>query len=212
MPLRFGLVYDFRNPAQWEKPWPEVYAALLDQIAFAERLGFDSIWLTEHHLAGDGYAPSPVPLMAAIAARTTRVEISTDIMILPLYHPVRLAEDLATIDILSDGRVMAGFGMGYRDAEYELFGQARRQRVRRTEEGIEVLRRSWADGPANFEGRFFQLRDANVMPNRSSGPIRPSGSALPPTRQPGGPPDWACIFFPRAIGGPPMIHGWTNSG
>jgi probable F420-dependent oxidoreductase len=164
MPLRFGLAYDFRNPAQWQEPWPEVYAALLDQIEFAEELGFDSIWITEHHLADDGYTPSPVTLLAAIAARTKRVELSTDILILPLYHPVRLAEDLATVDILSNGRAMAGIGMGYRDAEYEAFGQTRKQRVRRTEEGIEVMRRAWADGPANFEGRYFNLRDANVMP------------------------------------------------
>ena len=68
--MRFGLVYDFRNPMQWRKPWPEVYQALLDQIVFAEELGYDSIWLTEHHFVEDGYTPSPVPLMAAIAART----------------------------------------------------------------------------------------------------------------------------------------------
>ena len=173
MTLRFGLAYDFRNPSQWEQPWPELYASLLEQIEYAEQLGFDSIWLTEHHFAEDAYTPAPVTLMAAIAARTRRVEISTDILILPLYHPVRLAEELATVDILSNGRVMAGIGMGYRGAEYEAFGQTRKQRVRRTEEGIEVLRRAWADEPATFEGRYFQLRNHNVTPKPVQKPHPP---------------------------------------
>ena len=64
MTLRFGLAYDFRNPGQWQRPWPEVYADILDQIAYAETLGYDSIWLTEHHFVEDGYTPAPVPLMA----------------------------------------------------------------------------------------------------------------------------------------------------
>jgi len=157
--MRFGLVYDFRNPAQWRKPWAEVYASLMDQIAFADELGFDSIWLTEHHFVEDGYTPSPVPLMAAIAARTKRVQISTDILILPLYHPVKLAEDIATVDVLSNGRAMLGVGSGYRDAEFAAFGTSRKERASRMEEGVAVLRGCWADGPFSFAGRHFRVTE-----------------------------------------------------
>lgn len=164
MAVRFGLVYDFRNPAQWQRPWPELFAALLDQIAYAEELGFDAIWITEHHFVDDGYTPSPLTLLAAIAARTKRVQLSTDILLLPLYDALKLAEDAATIDILSNGRLMLGIGMGYRDEEFAAFGTSRRERVRRTEEGIAVLRGAWAPGPFSFHGRHYQIKNVNVIP------------------------------------------------
>ena len=173
MPVRFGLAYDFRNPERWHRPWPELFAALLDQIAFAEELGFDSIWITEHHFVDDGYTPSPMTLLAAIAARTRRVALSTDILLLPLYHAVRLAEDAATVDILSGGRLMLGLGMGYRDEEFAAFGTNRRQRVSRTEEGIEVLRGAWGPGPFTFHGRHYKLDGVNVTPKPVQQPHPP---------------------------------------
>jgi alkanesulfonate monooxygenase SsuD/methylene tetrahydromethanopterin reductase-like flavin-dependent oxidoreductase (luciferase family) len=171
--MRFGLVYDFRNPKAWEKPWPEVYEGLLQQMAFAEDLGFQSIWLTEHHFEEDGYTPSPVPLMAAIAQRTKKVEISTDILILPLYHPLKLAEDIATVDILSNGRVMLGVGSGYRDPEFAAFGTSRRQRAGRMEESIAVLRAAWGEGPFSFHGRYYDFEDVNVFPKPVQKPHPP---------------------------------------
>lgn len=171
--MRFGLVYDFRNPERWRKPWPEVYDGLLRQIAFADELGFDSIWLTEHHFVADGYTPSPVPLMAAIAARTQRVEIGTDILILPLYHPVKLAEDIATIDVISHGRVMLGVGSGYRDEEFAAFGTSRKERGSRMEEGVAVLRGCWGEGPFSFAGRHYQLDTVDVVPKPVQKPHPP---------------------------------------
>jgi len=184
--MRFGLVYDFRNPAQWRKPWAEVYASLLDQIAFADELGFDSIWLTEHHFVADGYTPSPVPLMAAIAARTTRVQISTDILILPLYHPVKLAEDIATIDVLSNGRAMLGVGSGYRDAEFVAFGTSRKERASRMEEGVAVLRGCWTDGPFSFAGQHYRLEGIDPVPKpiqRPHPPLWMAATAAPAARR-----------------------------
>ena len=162
--IRFGLAYDFRNPAQWRRPWAEVYRGILDQIVFAESLGFDAIWLTEHHFVDDGYTPAPVPLMAAIAMVTQRVEIGTDILLLPFYNAVRLAEEVATVDILSGGRAMVGIGMGYREEEYAAFGQTRAQRLRRTTEGIDVLRGAWADEPFSYQGTYYQLDNVDVTP------------------------------------------------
>ena len=116
--------------------------------------------------------------MAAIAARTTRLEIATDILILPLYHAVKLAGDIATVDILSNGRVMPGVGAGYRDEEFAAFGSSRRDRPRRMEEGVAVLRGCWGDGPFSFAGRHYQLDQLDVTPR----PVRkPHGDRRRPT-------------------------------
>ncbi len=173
MAVRFGLVYDFRNPERWQRPWPELFAALLEQIVYAEELGFDSIWITEHHFVEDGYTPAPLTLLTAIAMRTKRVQLSTDILLLPLYNAVRLAEEAATLDILSNGRLMLGFGMGYRDEEFAAFGTSRRERVGRTEEGIAVLRGAWGDGPLSFDGRHYRLENINVTPKPLQRPHPP---------------------------------------
>ena len=102
--ISFGLWYDFRNPAQWRRTDKEVYDATVDQIAWAETIGYDDVWLTEHHFVDDGHAPSPLILAGAIAMRTKKIRIGTSVLLLPLYDPVRVAEDGATIDLLSGGR------------------------------------------------------------------------------------------------------------
>src|ERR1700756_4412128 len=100
--LTFGYLYDFRNPPQWHRPWAELYAETLDVIAETEALGFQGAWLPEHHLANDGYLPSPLVALAAIAARTKTMRIGTGVALGPLHHPVRFAEDAALVDILSN--------------------------------------------------------------------------------------------------------------
>ena len=111
----------------------------------AERCGFDSFFLTEHHQEPSGYFPSPLPLAAAIAARTSRIRIGTGIAILPLYHPTRLAEDCAVIDIISKGRLILGVGQGYQEGDFAAFGLKVSDRVSLFEEGIEILRRAWTE-------------------------------------------------------------------
>ena len=116
--LRFGLWYDFRNPPAWKQDGTELYRAILDQCVRAEELGWDDIWLSEHHFLDDAYTPSMLPLGCAIAARTERVEIGTSVLLLPLHDPVRVAEDAATLDVLSGGRLQLGLGVGYRVEEF----------------------------------------------------------------------------------------------
>ena len=91
--MQFGFMEDFRNPQPWRRPYPELYRALLDQIVRAEELGYDNVWLTEHHFTEDGYNPSLLPTAAAVAARTSRIRIGTFVLLLPFQHPVRVAED-----------------------------------------------------------------------------------------------------------------------
>ena len=97
---------------------PDLYRATLDQIQRVDELGYDSVWLTEHHFVEAGYLPSPLTVSGTIAAVTRRVRIGQDVLLLPHYHPVRLAEDLVVLDNLSGGRMMLGVGMGYVPSEF----------------------------------------------------------------------------------------------
>ncbi len=168
--LSFGLWYDFRNPEPWAVPFESLYRGALDQIADAEQLGFDSVWLTEHHFCDDGYTPSPLVIAAAIAERTNRLRIGTNLMLLPLHNPIRLAEDAATLSLLSGGRFDLGVGMGYRELEFDTFGQSLRNRPSLLEEGVEVIRRAWSGAPIDFAGRRFSYGDVTVHPTPTTVP------------------------------------------
>ena len=115
--LRFGLWYDFRNPPQWQRDNTELYHACFDQIVRAEEAGFDDIWLSEHHFLDDCYSPYMLAIGCAIAARTKKVDIGTSVLLLPRHDPVRVAEDAATLDVISGGRLQLGLGVGYKVEE-----------------------------------------------------------------------------------------------
>ncbi|EEB80257.1 Luciferase-like monooxygenase superfamily protein [marine gamma proteobacterium HTCC2148] len=162
--VNYGLWYDFRNPLRWQQSNEAFYAERLTQIAEAEELGFGSCWLTEHHFCEDGYTPSPLVLAAAIAARTKQMRLGTNLMLLPLHDPVRVAEDVATLSLTSGGRFDLGVGIGYRQLEFDHFGRKLSHRPSLVEEGIEILRRSWSGKPINFSGKRFEVGDLAVTP------------------------------------------------
>ena len=164
MALKFGFLFSLRNPAQWRKPWAQVYRETLDQIVIAEELGFDSVWISEHHGAEDGYCPSVLPVAAAAADRTSRITIGTRLMLLPLHHPLRVAEDAAVVDIISEGRFVLGVAVGYRPQEYPAFGVNRRYRPSLIDEGIEIIRRGWRENDFDFDGKRYQLKGVRVEP------------------------------------------------
>jgi alkanesulfonate monooxygenase SsuD/methylene tetrahydromethanopterin reductase-like flavin-dependent oxidoreductase (luciferase family) len=139
--LTFGYLYDFRNPTQWRRPWGELYAETLDLIALTEQLGFEGVWVPEHHNSEDGYLPSPLSMLGAIAARTKRMKLGTAIALAPLYHPVRFAEDCAVLDILSQGRLEMAVAVGYRRRETDALGVPFNSRGTRTDEFIQIVRR-----------------------------------------------------------------------
>src|SRR4051812_22043076 len=141
--VQFGIWHDFRNPPQWHVPYARLYAENLEQIAWAETLGYESVWVSEHHVTDDGYLPSVFPMLAAIAQRTTTMRLGSSILLGPFQHPIRFDEDVAVLDQLSGGRLEVGLGLGYRAREFELLGVPIAERARRTEELIEVARRVW---------------------------------------------------------------------
>jgi alkanesulfonate monooxygenase SsuD/methylene tetrahydromethanopterin reductase-like flavin-dependent oxidoreductase (luciferase family) len=163
-PIRFGFGIDLRNPEQWYKPFPELYAEHLDFLAFAESLGFEQVWLAEHHGIEDGYLPSPLVVGAAIAARTKKIRISTGVGLLPNYHPVRLAEDMAVLDILSNGRAEFAFGLGYLQHEADAYGFDQKSRGRIADEMLQIIRPLWQGQAVTFDGEFFHLKNARITP------------------------------------------------
>ncbi len=182
--IRFGLLWPFRNPEFARVPWEELYRSHLDLIVDSERLGFDHAWLTEHHFIDDGYSPSVFPIGGAVAARTTQIRIGTFLLLLPLHNPVRVAEDTATVDLLSDGRFDLGVGLGYRRAEFEDQGISPSERAARMDEGLTIVRRLLSDESVTIDGRFTQLRDIRIVP---------------PALQRPHPPIWVGGTVPKAI-------------
>lgn len=182
--MRFGLMYDFRNPRRWYVEPPVFYRAMLDQMVAAETLGFDHVWLTEHHFTDDAYNPASLSLAAAVAALTTRIRIGTFVLLLPFIHPVRAAEDVVLADILSNGRFDLGVGQGYTHDEFNAFCVDRRERAPRLAEGVELMRRLFTEENVTFDGRFTQTRNMTLAPR--------------PVQQPH-PPIWIGARGPKAI-------------
>ncbi len=171
--MNFGVMFPFRNSPQSSIPFPKLYQKHLALTVTAEALGYDTVWLTEHHFVEDGYASSLLPIAAAIAARTKKIRIGTFVLLLPLHNALRVAEDAATVDIISNGRLDLGVGQGYRVDEFTGFQIPRRERGSRLEEGAEVIRRAWTEKKWSFEGRFNTLKDITVIPNVVQKPYPP---------------------------------------
>lgn len=148
-------------------------AEMIAEAQQAERSGFDSFFVTEHHQEPAGYLPSPLPLLAALAARTSSIRLGTGIAILPLYHPTRLAEDCAVIDIISGGRLILGVGQGYQDVDFAAYGLKVSDRVSLFEEGLEVVKRAWTEDRVYFVGKRHTLTNVTVTPKPLQKPHPP---------------------------------------
>ncbi len=150
--MELVISYDMRAPA-FGAPARDLYAAALDQVQWADGLGFDTVGLGEHHSAEDGYNPSPLILASAMGGRTRRIRFRTSVLLVPLYDPVKLAEDVAVAQLATGGRLILGVGGGYRPAEFETFGRRLEDRWSAIGETIEFLRLAWTGEPFEWQGR-----------------------------------------------------------
>ncbi|MGH9169038.1 MAG: LLM class flavin-dependent oxidoreductase, partial [Acidimicrobiia bacterium] len=141
MTVRIGLgLFTGQIPPGSDRTFTREYRDIVELARLAETLGFDSVWVSEHHGSGDGYLPSLLPMLAGLATATDRVLLGTGVMLTPFHHPLRLAEDAAVVDQLSEGRLILGLGLGWREEEFRMFDVPVRERVRRTIDTVEVLR------------------------------------------------------------------------
>jgi alkanesulfonate monooxygenase SsuD/methylene tetrahydromethanopterin reductase-like flavin-dependent oxidoreductase (luciferase family) len=169
--MKFGFMQDFRNPQPWTRPYPELYQAMLEQTIRAEQLGYDHVWLTEHHFTDDGYNPSLLPTAAAIATRTSTIRIGTFILLLPFQHPIRVAEDATCVDIWSNGRFDLGVGQGYSYLEFDALCMPRKERSARLREGVDLIQKVWTEDKVTFDGRFTQVKDLSLSPRPVQQPM-----------------------------------------
>lgn len=171
MSIDCGFLFPFRNPAFGQRPWVDVYRDDLALCVESETLGFDHVWLTEHHFVDDGYSPALIPIATAIAAQTSQIRIGTFVMLLPMHQTVRLAEDIATADLISNGRMDIGVGLGYRVGEFKGFGISPRERGARFNEQLPLMRQLLDGETVTFEGKFHNLTEAHIMPPAVQEPL-----------------------------------------
>ena len=151
------LRFDMRSPGLAPERTRELYAAALDMADWADARGFDALTLSEHHATEDGFLPSPIALAGCMLGRTRRIRVGIAALLVPLYDPVKLAEDLAILDVASGGRLAVTAGMGYRPDEYAMFGKDWKSRGSLFDECLEVLLRAWAGEPFEWRGRRVLL-------------------------------------------------------
>ena len=155
--MKFDLYIFNSYVPEFDGEGPELYAKWLEQVELAEELGFHCVWLTEHHFGRfGGMMPNPQIIMAALAQRTKRIRLGTAVTLLPLHNPLRIAEDIAMLDIMSGGRIDVGVGRGMDWINYAAFGSDKDSAQERLEESISVLRDAWTKEGCSWHGRFFE--------------------------------------------------------
>ncbi len=169
--MRFGTYYFLQAPPSVTHP--DVIRQEVEQMVWTEELGFDSIWLTEHHFIDYGLSVSPAVLATAAAMRTRRVRIGLAAAILPFHDPIRLAEELAMVDILSEGRLDVGVGRGNRPVEFEGYRVPQIENRERFEECLAILLKAWTQDRFSFEGRHYTIPEVRVIPKPLQQPHPP---------------------------------------
>jgi probable F420-dependent oxidoreductase len=163
--LNIGVgLFTGQIPLDSGRTFHDEYREAIELVKLVETEGLDAAWVSEHHFSADGYLPSLLPLLAAFAAVTNRIELGTGVVLAPFHDPIRLAEDFAVVDQISGGRVISGFGIGWREEEFRAFGIETSSRVGRTREIVEILRLAWSQERFDYSGRFYSYSDVAVTP------------------------------------------------
>src|SRR5213594_335621 len=169
--MDFGLFFLMQRDDAWSER--AVYDSALEQMLAAESLGYHSVWIAEHHFSDYGLCPAPPVLASFVAARTTTLRLGMGVSLLPLHHPVDLAEELATLDVVSGGRLDVGIGRGGTLQDYQTFRSERADARLRIEEGIALMRQCWTGAPFDFAGQFHSAERLHVRPRPVQRPHPP---------------------------------------
>lgn len=180
--MKFGLLYNTDYYPEAHGSPSRYYNEILEQTQLAEQLGYHAVWFGEHHYSGYSFGSPPVIAMAA-AARTKRIKLGTGVSIIPLNHPIRLAEEYAMLDVLSEGRLEYGIGRGFLNYSYQIFGVNPDESHERYREGTDLIIKAWTSRePFSFNGKYWQLTDYSFFPRPLQQPFPPifaSGAITP---------------------------------
>ena len=182
--MKFIVSMGIRKLPGSPQPMHEIYRDFLEEAVLAEELGFNAVWASEHHFSPDAWSPSPVPFLAAVAARTRRIRIGTYVLLLPLHNPVRIAEDFAVLDNISGGRVDLPVGVGSATEEFHIFGVPFGERLGRMFEGLTVIERCFTGKKFSHQGKYYDFSDVHMTT---------------PTVQQPGPPIWVASMGEQSV-------------
>ena len=171
--MKFGLMFAHQVPPESGIASHETYRDMLRCLPRAEELGYVSAFQCSHHVQQDGFCPGPLVAMAGAAAVTERMRIGTAVLLVPLYAPLKLAEDVAVIDNLSGGRFVFGVAPGYVSEEFAAHGVPREERVGRFEEALDLMVRAWTEERFSFEGRYYRVPEGCMTPKPVQRPHPP---------------------------------------
>lgn len=169
--MKIGLMFLFSDLSHL--PQDQVFSEILEEIDYAEELGFDSVWVPEHHYATPGIIGNPLLLATAISQRTKRIQIGTAAVVLPFQHPLRIAEDAALIDELSSGRFSLGVGRGWQVPEFEAFQIDQTASRGMFAEAMEIIQKAWTEEKFSFDGEHWSFKDVSVFPKPVQKPHPP---------------------------------------
>ena len=165
-------------------PLGDVYARALDRIEIMDQTGYDTVWLAEHHFSGYSVCPSVHVMAAHVAARTRNLRIGTAVTLAAFYHPLRIAEEIALLDVLTGGRINWGAGRGFDRREFAIFDVPVEESTERFREALEIVLAAWTQEKLSYQGKYHRYEDVEVLPK--------------PVQQPH-PPTWAAASSPGAV-------------
>lgn len=171
--MKFGLYFGFQVPPESGLPWSQAYQEMLACLPRAEDLGYASAFVASHHVKTDGTCPSPLIACAAAAAVTKKMRIGTGVLLVPLYAPLKLAEDVAVLDNVSQGRFTFGVAPGYMTEEFNAHGVPRAERVARFEEALDLMTMVWTQDRFEFRGKYYQVPETVTTPKPVQQPHPP---------------------------------------
>ena len=181
--MQFGVFFLIQYP-RTEISIPTRYEEVFEQVALAEELGFDIAWFAEHHFSNYGLSTNPLMLAVRAAERTRRIRLAPAVLVVPFYHPLRLAEDVALADVFSNGRLTVGVGRGYQPYEFDRFGVRIEESRELFAEAVDLMVTAWTRRGFTHQGRHWQIPECTIYPR--------------PIQQPH-PPVWVAANTPETI-------------
>jgi luciferase family oxidoreductase group 1 len=169
--MNFGTFLLMQSPSA--RSSQEIFARGVEMAQAAESLGFRNVWLAEHHFSTYGYLARPAQLATYIAAKTTRIRVGTAVIVVPLHHPLVVAEEIATLDLLAQGRVDIGLGRGYQHYEFERFGLELESGRQRWEESVDIILKAMEGKPFTYDGKLFKIPETTIFPTPLQQPRPP---------------------------------------